>query len=175
MDGFGTMREKIDIKILILFILRRLPSAVDPQTLANLALADGTVGYFEYAECLSELLESGHVERTDSGFVITQAGDRNCEIVESSLPYTIRARINKSLSPVAEKMRRNAMVTADHEKTEDGAFHVRLSLSDGFGSIMNARLLCAGENQADSMEKTFRKDAEAIYNSLMDMLLHGVD
>lgn len=29
MDGFGTMREKLDIKILILFILRRLPDVID--------------------------------------------------------------------------------------------------------------------------------------------------
>ena len=42
-DGVQVMREKLDIKILILFILRRLPSAVDAETLANLALADGTV------------------------------------------------------------------------------------------------------------------------------------
>ena len=44
------MQEKLDIKILILFILRRLPENVESQMLAELALSDGGVGYFEYAE-----------------------------------------------------------------------------------------------------------------------------
>jgi len=35
MSGFGTMQEKLDIKILILFVLRRLPDMIDGETLAN--------------------------------------------------------------------------------------------------------------------------------------------
>ena len=38
------VQEKLDIKILILFILRRLPETVDSETLAELALSDGGVG-----------------------------------------------------------------------------------------------------------------------------------
>ena len=33
MDNFGFIHDKLDIKILILFVLRRLPGAVDPETL----------------------------------------------------------------------------------------------------------------------------------------------
>ena len=86
MSGFHPMQEKLDIKILILFILNRLPDAVDGATLANLALADGAVGYFEYAECLAELEDSAHVDRTGNFYRITEKGSRNCEIVEGSLP-----------------------------------------------------------------------------------------
>ena len=61
MEGMGVVREKLDIKILLLFILRRLPEQVDADTLSELALTDDMVGYFEYAECLGELVEAGHV------------------------------------------------------------------------------------------------------------------
>ena len=103
MDGFRPMQEKLDIKILILFILRRLPGEVEGETLANLALSDGAAGYFEYAECLAELEDSGHVERKGRTYRITEKGSRNCEIVESSLPYTLRSRLEKRLSPMAER------------------------------------------------------------------------
>ena len=36
MDRFGFIHEKLDIKILILFILRRLPGVVDRETLGEL-------------------------------------------------------------------------------------------------------------------------------------------
>ena len=76
MEGFHPMQEKLDIKILILFILRRLPDAVEGETLANLALGDDAVGYFEYAECLAELEDSGHVERSGRMYRITEKGSR---------------------------------------------------------------------------------------------------
>ena len=37
MDNFGFIHDKLDIKILILFILRRLPGSVDPETLLELS------------------------------------------------------------------------------------------------------------------------------------------
>ena len=171
MDGFGTMRDKIDIKILILFILRRLPAEIDPQTLSSIALADGTVGYFEYAECLSELTESGHVEKRGKGYRITEKGSRNCEIVENSLPYTVRSKLEKAVLPLAEGMRRRAMIGTSHELSDDGQCYVRLALSDGAGKIMDSSFLCAGEEQAAKIEERFRDNAEYIYNTFMGVLL----
>ena len=171
MDGFQFMTEKLDIKILILFILRRLPGVVSGETLSNLALADGNVGYFEYAECLAELVDSGHVEQSRAGYQITERGSRNCEIVESSLPFTIRSRLEKKLVPLAEKMRRRAMISAEHETDKDGLCRVRLSLADGMGEIAELKLLCGSEDQAAVIEENFRRTAELYYNRIMEMLL----
>ena len=170
MEGMHSMQEKLDIKILILFILRRLPAAVDGATLAGLALGDDTVGYFEYAECLAELEDSAHVERNGSMYAITEKGNRNCEIVESSLPWTLRSRLEKKLSPLAEGMRRRAMIVTEHDG-DDGACRVHLSLSDGLGEIMDARLLCGSAAQAEKIEARFREEAENLYNRVMEMLL----
>ena len=171
MEGYQRIQEKLDIKILILFILRRLPDVVDPETLATLAIADGTVGYFEYAECLSELVDSGHVEQTRPGYKITERGSRNCEIVESSLPYTVRTRLEKKLIPLAEGMRRRAMIVAEHEQDQDGVYQVHLKLSDGAGQIAELRLLCGSEEQAGKIEANVRLGAEVYYNQIMQMLL----
>ncbi len=172
MDGYQTFSEKLDIMILILFILRRLPSVVDAQTLAGLALDDGTVGYFDFAECLAELVDSGHVEQSRAGYQITEKGSRNCEIVESSLPYTVRTRLEKRLQPLAEGMRRRAMITAEHDSGSDGGVRVHLALSDDVGPVMDGRFLCGSEDQARKIEERFRARAEQIYNTIMEMLLN---
>ena len=164
------MQEKLDIKILILFILRRLPDAVDAETLADLALADGDVGYFEYAECLAELEDSGHLTRSGRFYAITEKGDRNCSIVESSLPYTLRTRMEKKVTPMADKMRRRALVRAEHEDTPAGC-RVHLSLSDEMGAIIDMSLICGTEVHAEKIEANFRAGAENYYNRIMEMLL----
>ncbi|MBR5094856.1 MAG: DUF4364 family protein [Oscillospiraceae bacterium] len=169
MDQLGLVYEKLDIKMLILYVLRRLPLPVDPETLLEICQYDGRIGYFDWSECLSELLESGHIAETEEGYQITDKGARNADETESSLSYSIRAKVTKRIEPVAERMRRLASITARHMVGEDGCM-VELAVSDGKGEMIHLHLLCAGEEQARTMEKRFRKDAEGIYQKIVELL-----
>ena len=86
MERYGFIHEKLDIKILILYILSRLSGEVDPETLAELCRCDDGIGYFDYSDCLAELVETEHVKETEEGYSVTEKGRRNAEAVESSLP-----------------------------------------------------------------------------------------
>lgn len=169
MERHGFIHEKLDIKILILYILRRLPGEVDPHTLAELCQCDEGIGYFDYSDCLAELVETGHISESTDGYTITEKGIRNADTVESSLPYSVRSKASKLVAPVEEKMRRAAMIKAKHSMGEDGCF-VELALSDGKGDIINLRLLCADEAQARKIEKNFRRDAESYYLKIAELL-----
>ncbi len=169
MDHFGFIHESRDIKILILFILRRLPGFVDPETLRELSQCDDGIGYFDYAECLSQLVTGGNIEESEEGYRITEKGARNADAVESSLPYSVRSKALKLIAPVEEQLRRAAMITARHEVREDGCY-VTLALSDGKGEVLHLEFLCAGEEQAKRMEKHFRKDAEGYYQRIVALL-----
>ena len=169
MDSFGFIHEKLDIKILILFILRRLPGTVDPETLLELCQCDEGIGYFDYSDCLSELVETGHIDRTEDGYAITEKGARNADAVESSLPYSVRSKALRLLAPVEERLRRAAMILARHE-TGNAGTTVELAMSDGKGEVIHLRLLCAGEEQAREIEKRFRKNAEGYYQQIIELL-----
>ena len=170
MDRLGFIHEELDIKILILYVLRRLPAAVDPETLLEICQCDGGVGYFEYSDCLSDLIGNQHIEETEDGYKITAKGARNADAVESSLPYSVRAKANKLIAPVEERMRRAAMITARHDNTESGCM-VELAMSDGKGEIIRLRFLCTGEEQAKQIEKKFRRDAEGYYQKIAALMI----
>lgn len=169
MDRFGFIHERLDIKILILFVLRRLPSAVDGETLRQLCQCDDGIGYFDYADCLSELVENGNVEETEDGYRITGMGMSNAEAVEKTLPYSVRSKAEKLIAPVEERMRRAAMLTAEHISDENGCT-VKLAMSDGKGEVFRLSLLCAGEEQAKHIEKNFRRGAEDYYQRITELL-----
>ena len=169
MDRLGFIHEKLDIKILILFVLRRLPGVVETETLLELCQCDGGIGYFDYADCLIELVETGHIEKHEDGYSITEKGARNADAVESSLPFSVRSKALALLAPVEERLRRAAMLTACHEVLEGGCM-VELAMSDGVGEVINLKLLCADETQAKLMEKNFRKDAEGFYQKIIELI-----
>ena len=173
MDNYGYVRgfihEKLDIKILILFILRRLPGTVDPVTLQELCQCDEGISYFDYSDCLHELVETDHITESEEGYAITEKGARNADTVESSLPYSVRSKALRLLAPVEERLRRAAMITARHTLDADGCT-VELAMGDGKGEVIRMALLCAGEDQARQIEKHFRRDAEGYYQKIVELL-----
>ena len=165
----GFIHKKLDIKLLILFVLRRLPAEIDPERLADLVLIDGGITYFDYKDCLSELVQTAQIEEGEDGVRVTAKGSRNGEILESSLPYSVRSKAEKALRPVVEERRRSAMILANHEAGPNGVT-VYLAVNDGVGSIFDLKILAADEAQAKRIEKNFKKNAEAFYNRFITEL-----
>ncbi len=170
MDRLGFIHEKLDIKILILFILRRLPDFISFEKLSQLVMVDDGFDYFEFTQCLSELVESGNVISVDNRYKITKSGAMHGETVESSIPFSVRTKAERSAQPVIDQMRRDALISTSHKALPAGGILAELSLSDGVGKIISLSLLCSGEEQAIEMEGNFRKNAEALYHKIVELL-----
>ena len=170
MERFGFIHEKLDIKILILFVLNRLPGPVSFETLSDLVMVDDGFDYFEYSQCLAELVRTGHVEQNENSYRITKLGSEQGDTVESSIPYSVRSRAERNAQPLIAKMKRDRQILASHEKQKDGGIKVSLSLSDGIGNIISMSVLSSDEEQAKTIEKNFRSDAENIYLKVIKLL-----
>ena len=171
MEHLGFIRDKLDIKILILYILEKLPRPVEPVTLSDLALFDGGFTWFDYTDCLGELIATGHISEENGKYAITEKGRRNVNTVSSSLPYTVRAKAERLTAPVAAAMRRASMIETDIEPGPKGGKSVSMRLSDGVGEVISMRLAVPDETQAKAVEKRFRAGAEEIYNDILQLLL----
>jgi len=169
--NFGFIHEKLEIKIFILFILRRLPEPVTLDVLAELAMCDGGISYFDLAECVAELVKTEHLCLADNKYTLTQKGVRNGETTEISLPYSVRKEAEDAASAIRAALNRNTMIRTSHSKSHDGGCMVELSLSDGIGEVVSIELFAANEKQALLLENGFRKKAENIYNALIEMIL----
>lgn len=170
MDTLGFIRDKLDIKILILYILEKLPGPVDELTLADLALFDGGFNWFDYTDCLAELVKTEHITESEGAYEITEKGRRNVGFVGSSLPYSVRTKADRLTAPVAAALRRSSMIETHTEPGVNDGRTVSLRMSDGVGEIIALRIAVPDEEQAKAIEGRFRKDAEDIYNRIITIL-----
>ena len=172
MEENGYVFSPLDLKILLLFLLRRLPNEIDTERLMLLCQEDGVVSYFDYSIGLQELGESGQIVLDEGYCRITDRGRATAEALESSLPYSVRFHAEQTASAEAERMERDNSITARHEEEETGCT-VELKLNDGISDILTLRLLCADAAQAAEIEKNFRRHPEDCYQKIVAILGEG--
>ncbi len=169
-NRIGFIHEKVDIKILILFVLSRVPFPIDADTLANQTLIDDGISYFDFADCVKELVESGHISFEAGKYSITEKGRDNIEITGDGLRYTVRRNAVKSLEKLSAEMNRASMIKTYKTLHRGGGYTVSLKMSDGVGEIISLELFAVNEKQAEEFENSFREKAETIYNSILAQL-----
>jgi hypothetical protein len=171
MARVGFIRDKLDVKLLILYLLDRVVAPIDFASLTDLSMCDSGVDYFIFAEAVSELLESKHIVKNNELYSITEKGHSSSIDCESSLCLVIRRRCDERLSPLNARLRRDAQVQASVTQNKNGSFTLSLSLDDDMGNLMNVSLTAVSETQCDQMARYFQANPEKVYRTLLFTLL----
>ena len=172
MAGRGFIHDKLEIKFLILYIAARVIESIPFDTVLDLTMCDDAIDYFDFSECLTDLVKTEHLTLSKDGlYAITEKGLRNSKICESSLPYSVRLRCDKNLDVWNRKLRRKSQVRASWEQRSNGTYTVKMALDDDMGSVMDLRLMVPREDMAKLLADRFQKAPEKIYSCIMDILL----
>ena len=172
MAGRGFIHDKLEIKFLILYLTARVAEPVPFDVVLDLTMCDDAIDYFDFSECLADLVRTGHLTLSEEGlYAITEKGLTNSQICETSLPYSVRLRCDKNLSDCNRRLRRKSQVKASCQQRPNGTYTVNLSLSDDLGSVMDLDLMAVREDMARVLMERFRKSPERIYSQIMSLLL----
>ena len=171
MARIGFIRDKLDIKLLILYLLDRLAAPIDFSALTDLAMCDPGVDYFLFAEAINELLESEHIALSDEKYSITEKGRRNSADCESSLSVVIRKRCDRRLAPLNAQLRRSAQIRTSVQEGAEGAYVLTLSLDDDMGNLMELSLTTVSQAQCEQMANRFQAQPEQVYRTILSSLL----
>lgn len=172
MPRVGFIQDKLEVKFLILYVAARLIAPAPFEGFQELCMCDEGVDFFEFSECLNELVRTEHLTLSDEGlYAVTEKGRRNGEIWESSLPYSVRLRADQGLDRYNQLLRRQAQIRTRITPRDNGTYTVDLVLCDEQDSpILDLSLMVPQESMARELAARFKKNAEQMYSNVIGAL-----
>lgn len=176
MQRLGFIHDMMDVKVLILFVTARSSYPLTNQEVYELCYQDECLSYFDVCSALPEMVESGHLQMVDeSRYTITEKGRHDGALTEDSLAFTVRQRAEDAVAKFNRQLRRSSFVKTQILPREGGDFSVVMSLDDEMGNLMTLELVAPDQRQAIRLSRLYEIQAEAVYNTTMDVLLQAED
>ena len=177
MGRVGFIQDKLEIKFLILYVAARLIEPVPFEAMQELTMCDDGIDFFDFSECLSNLVESQHLTLSDDGlYAITEKGLHNGAICESSLPYSVRLRADKNITIFNQKLKRRAQIQSDIAPCRNGTYTVTLAFNDDESQpILKMELMVPKEVMAKDLAERFQKNPEQLYTGVLNTLFSEPD
>ena len=167
MARMGFIQDKLEIKFLLLYIASRLIEPVPFEAMQELAMIDDGVDFFDFSECMNDLVTSGHLTLSEDGL-------RNGQICESSLPYSVRLAADKNITVFNQKLRRRAQIRSEITPRPNGTYTVSLAFCDEQDSpLLKMELMVPKEVMAKDLADRFRKNTEQLYASVINALFEA--
>lgn len=172
MEQRGFIQDMLDVKLLVLYIMARVLYPVDLQKIYELAFQDDKLSYFDLAQAVPQMVESGHLEEIEGErYIITQKGRDACAVTEDAIAYPVMQRAQAAIDSFNRAVRRNGFVRTNIQKRDSGDFCVQMSLNDEVSDLLKMELMAPSQKHAVRLAKAFNEHAESIYRSVMDQLL----
>lgn len=168
----GFIQDMLDVKVLVLFVMARVIYPVDLQKIYELSYQDDRLSYFDLAQAVPQMVETGHLEEMDEGrFAITEKGREACAITEDSIAYPVMKRAQAAVDRFNRAVRRSSYIKTSIQQREGGDFSVMLTLNDEVSDLLRMELMAPTQKQAYRLANAFSEQAEQIYRNIMDRLL----
>ena len=169
MEPLGFLHQKLDVKILCLYITARIDAPLDVDELYEVAFQDESLNYFTMAECLHELTDTGHLNRDDKGrYSITEMGREQGGYVEDSLPLAVVQKVDVAIREKNRQILMDNRLKTFVSQDEDGNWLSTLDYRDSGKPMMKITILAPNENHATIMAKNMKRDVAKIYKAVYD-------
>ncbi len=173
--GYGFIHKPEEIKCLILYCLSLLPFSVGDADLQELTSVDGGFDFFEYSQALQELIDLRHVACVETSLgralALSPSGMELNETMGKHLPPSVRDKADVLAVSIISKIKRERSLHASHMFNEDDStYNVHLAVLDRVREQFALDVTLYSERQCYAVENTFKKNAERIYGTVLDIL-----
>lgn len=170
----GGLRNRDDIRLLVCYLLKSVDSPMTRQMLNEAMQEDGLANYFEVGQAIEELLKTANITADilgdDEVISVTQKGREAAEMLQTSLPRTVRERAVNSAIRLITKARVERENKIEVKKEENGGYTITFSLFDKNTQFMKLSVYVCDSLQLEQVKKNFIDDPAKVYSTIMTSL-----
>lgn len=177
MADLGGIKDKSEVKILILYILKSINKGLTISNISDILIKDGLADYFVIAEAVGELTASEHIEKLKKGkefyYFATQLGFDTSDELYQRLPFTVREKAISSALEILAVINRNSQILTRTTEVK-GGFEIECKIQDEEYEIMKISLYVPNQLQAETVAKHFKKKPEIVYKKIISLLANDI-
>lgn len=162
-------------KLTILYMLNKLDSQISRRQLSNFFVNRKYTDYFHLNSILSDLAESGFIERTEirntSYFNITPDGYDSLTFFKSQIPKGMLSNADEFLEENKLVLRAEVGTFADFYKHTNGDFICNLKIMEGKSLLYELNISVPAIDDAERICNNWEANSENIYAYIMKTLL----
>jgi hypothetical protein len=170
----SVLKDKNDIKIFILYLMRHVGYPLEFPDINDIVIQDGVVGYFDFAECFAELLDTGNLaeEKVDGTdlYYITERGIQVTDTLDSKIMDTIREKSLKNALRLLSFKKRGAELKCTGEELEEGHYRITCIIREHNKEILRLSVVLDNKSQFERMKANFYDKPEIVYRGILALL-----
>lgn len=170
----GGLRNRDDIRLLICYLLKSVDSPMTRQMLNEAMQEDGLANYFEVGQAIEELLKTANITADildeDEVITVTQKGREAAEMLQTSLPKTVREKAVNSAIRLITKARVERDNKIEVTKEENGGYTITFTLFDKNTQFMKLSVYVVDSLQLEQVKQNFINDPVKVYSTIITSL-----
>ena len=166
-----------EIKIFILYLMNQINHGVFYDDIANMTYESGYVGYFDFADIFSKLVDSGDVEKNGENIcIVTQRGRAIAENLEHLIPAASKTKGTAIAARYADLKKSGAVHSYTLDEESDGyRFKCTIKDKEKNNEIFNISLFIKDKSTAEKISANFKTNPNAVYRGIYAMLTGNAD
>ena len=169
------LKDKDDIKIFILYMLRNIGQPLEFATVNDIVVQDECVNYFDFAECFAELLDAGNIAevKSETGaplYMITEQGVIVSDTLNSRILRSIRERSLRNAYRLLDFNARGAKASSSMIENPDGSLEFHCEITEPGKKILSVTVSVDNKRQLEHMKYHFDEYTEEMYTELVSLL-----
>lgn len=170
----GGLRNRDDIRLLVCYLLKSVDSPMTRQMLNEAMQEDGLANYFEVGQAIEELLKTGNITADilgdDEVISVTDKGREAAEMLQTSLPKTVREKAVNSAIRLITKARVERENQIEVTKEENGGYTITFTLFDKNTQFMKLSVYVCDSLQLEQVKQNFINDPVKVYSTIITSL-----
>lgn len=159
-------------KLLILYIIKKLPDRLSENDLSYFILDEELLNYFYFKQYIQELETMGLILfDSHKKYYLSGMGEEALELFLENLSKETTEMLDLKINKFSFELKRKNSILANVSQ-EGENIYAHLQILEGHIDVLNIKLEVANRDMAQQICRNFRTEPQKIYDELLESLLN---